>query len=76
MASFMDEMGRLLGTSFFRPRMIEEQYGETGGLIDGQEGLEPLIPRLQVLPIFRSLKASLRLRSASATGRKPSVQTY
>jgi hypothetical protein len=43
MASFTEEMGRLLGTSFFRPRMIEEQYGGSGfDVMFGEHGIEPI----------------------------------
>jgi hypothetical protein len=41
MAGFTEEMGRLLGTSFFRPRMIEEQYGGAGfDVMFGEHGID------------------------------------
>lgn len=43
MATFTQEAGRLLGTTFFRPRMIDELYPD--GSFDcqfGEHGLEPL----------------------------------
>jgi hypothetical protein len=88
MASFIDEMGRLLGTSFFRPRMIEEQYGGTGlDVTFGEHGIEPIsvtpTAAIGFTQAGRLIEVAIDVADAEATkkrfaaaGYQPAVNSY
>jgi hypothetical protein len=88
MASFTEETGRLLGTSFFRPRMIEEQYGGSGlDVMFGEHGIEPISTSPTAAIAFaqggRLIEVAIDVADAEATrkrfaaaGYQPAVNSY